>query len=87
MNTPLLNKRKQDTREKIKIGGLFTKFKIDYLDERTIAGAVEYLKILLESEQKDFYLNKFYNRGKEIFEEDIRRKAEKQNDKNQTINK
>ncbi|MBN8829011.1 MAG: conjugal transfer protein TraD [Sphingobacteriia bacterium] len=66
-----ITKRKQDTRNKIEMGGLVIKAGIDYLhqeDKEILLGALVYISHLLNDENDgETYKEVFKNLGKEAF--------------------
>ncbi|MCE8000530.1 MAG: conjugal transfer protein TraD [Rhodobiaceae bacterium] len=70
--------RAADTRHKIQLGGLVVKAGLDDLASNELLGALLEIKDILDSPDADQNLRKFMRRGRRVFEEDEKRREEKQ---------
>ncbi|MCR9243301.1 MAG: conjugal transfer protein TraD [Rhodobiaceae bacterium] len=70
--------RAADTRHKIQLGGLVIKAGLDDLASNELLGALLEIKDILDSPDADQNLRKFMRRGRRVFEEDEKRREEKQ---------
>lgn len=70
--------RAADTRHKIQLGGLVIKAGLDDLASNELLGALLEIKDILDNPDADQNLRKFMRRGRRVFEEDEKRREEKQ---------